>query len=152
MLAPTPAAPPQAPIILSQFTVSAVSGRVAGGTGTSPGGSPRGTDISTRESPGGDGSEDVSQPPVVLNAASVDIKKYYPPAALKEGFEGAVNLKLVIEADGTIASATVTRDPGAGLGEAALRAIREFRFSAGRQNGERVRAVIPFVIRFVINL
>lgn len=145
-------APPRGPMVLSQFTVRAVSGGVAGGTGTTAGESVHGPDIGTRGGPGGDGSEEISQPPVVLNAGSVDIKKYYPPAALKDGFEGAVSLKLVIEADGTVAGATVTHDPGAGLGEAALRAIREFRFSAGRLNGERVRAVFPFVVRFVINL
>lgn len=151
LLAPAPAAPPR-PIILSQYTVSAVSGGVAGGAGAARAGSGHGVEIESRGSAGGDGSADVSQPPAVLNAGSVDIKKYYPPAALKEGFEGAVSLQLVIAADGTLQSATVTHDPGAGLGEAALRAIREFRFSSGRLNGERVRAVIPFVIRFVITL
>ena len=142
-----PAAP--RPIVLSGLMISAVSGGFAGGRGTAPGGSASGGDIATRGAPGGDGTADVSQPPVVLNAGAVDIKRYYPPAALKSGLEGAVSLKLVIEADGTIVSVTVTHDPGGGLAEAALRAIREFRFSAGRLNGERVRAVIPFVIRFV---
>lgn len=151
VLAPAPAASPR-PIVLSGFTVSAVSGGVKGGIGNGSGGDASGRDFSTRGSPGGDGSGSVSQPPVVLNAGNVDIKRYYPPAALREGFEGAVSLSLVIDADGTMVSASIARDPGEGLGEAALRAVREFRFSAGRLNGERVRAVLPFVIRFVIHL
>jgi TonB family protein len=147
LLAPAPAGAPARPIVLSQFTVSAVSGGVMGGTGTVPGGAPGG-EISFR---GGDGGEQVSQAPLVLNAGSVDIKRYYPPGALKAGFEGAVSLRLVIDVDGSIASASVTHDPGEGLGAAALRAIREFRFSAGRRGGERVQAIIPFVIRFVLD-
>ena len=140
------------PLVLSGFTVSAVSsGSAVAGSGTTV--AVRGAAISTSTGgSGGGGTESDSQPPVVLNAGSVDIHKYYPPGALKNGFEGAVGLKLVIDADGTIVGASVTRDPGEGLGEAALRAVREFRFSAGRVDGERVRAVVPFVIRFVIHL
>ena len=60
-------------------------------------------------------------------------------------------LRLVSDADGTIVRASIEGDPGNGLGDAALRAVREFRFSPGLRNGEPVRAAVPFVIRFKIN-
>jgi hypothetical protein len=44
----------------------------------------------------------------------------------------------------------VIKDPGDGLGPAALRAVREFRFAPGKQGGAAVATAIPFVIRFVM--
>jgi hypothetical protein len=45
----------------------------------------------------------------------------------------------------------VVRDPGEGLGAAALRAVREFRFAPGKVGASPVATAIPFVIRFVIS-
>ena len=87
----------------------------------------------------------------ILNREAVDIRRYYPKGALQRGFEGEVVLRLTIDADGTIAEATVIRDPGGGLGHAALEAVREFRFTPGRVGATPVATAIPFVIRFVIS-
>ena len=42
----------------------------------------------------------VTELPRPLNGESVNLRKYYPPQALKEGFEGDVVLRLLIDADG----------------------------------------------------
>jgi hypothetical protein len=40
-------------------------------------------------------------------------------------------------------------DPGNGMGSAALRAVREFRFATGNVGAATVATKIPFVITFV---
>src|SRR6185369_12976604 len=61
----------------------------------------------------------VSELPQPLNRDSLNLRKYYPPRAKKSGFEGDVVLRLLIDADGTIAKVDVVSDPGEGLGPAA---------------------------------
>src|SRR5207237_1438252 len=80
----------------------------------------------------------VTEMPQVLNSDSVDIRKYYPPDALKRELEADVVLRLLIDSDGSIAKVDVVNDPGEGLGAAAVRAVREFRFAPGKVNGAAV--------------
>ena len=94
---------------------------------------------------------ELNEMPEVLNRDAVDIRRYYPRDALRAAIEGDVILRLIIDADGSIAQAVVVRDPGHGMGSAALRAVREFRFSPGKTGGAPVATSIPFVIRFVIS-
>lgn len=96
-------------------------------------------------------SAQVNELPSVLNREAVDLRKFYPPDALKRDFEGEVVLRLLIDSDGSIAKAEVVTDPGQGLGQAAVRAVREYRFSPGKVNGVAVATTVPFVIKFVIN-
>ena len=96
-------------------------------------------------------ASDLAEAPRVLNRDQVDIRRYYPKEALQHGLEGEVVLRLTIDSDGSIAEATVVRDPGEGLGAAALRAVREFRFAPGKVGASPVATAIPFVIRFVIS-
>jgi periplasmic protein TonB len=96
-------------------------------------------------------ASDLAELPEVLNRGAVDIRRYYPKEALHRGVEGEVILRLTIDADGSIAEAAVVKDPGAGMGPAALRAVREFRFAPGKASGVPVATSIPFVIRFVIS-
>ena len=93
----------------------------------------------------------LAEAPSVLNREGVDIRRYYPKDALQRGVEGEVVLRLTIDADGSIAEAVVVKDPGEGLGSAALRAVREFRFAPGKVDGAAVATAIPFVIRFVLS-
>ena len=93
----------------------------------------------------------VSELPSLLNRDAVDIRKYYPPGALKKEFEGDVILRLLIDADGTVVKVDLVSDPGEGLGAAALRAVREFRFAPAKINGVPVATTVSFPFRFVIN-
>jgi protein TonB len=96
-------------------------------------------------------ASELAEAPRVLNRDQVDIRRYYPKGALERGLEGEVVLRLTIDSDGSIAEASVVRDPGEGLGAAALRAVHEFRFAPGRVGVSPVATAIPFVIRFVIS-
>jgi protein TonB len=93
----------------------------------------------------------VSELPRLLNRDTVDLRKYYPPAALKKEFEGDVILRLLIDADGTVVKVDLVSDPGEGLGAAALRAVRDYRFAPAKINGVPVATTVSFPFRFVIN-
>ena len=77
----------------------------------------------------------VSELPRPLNRESLNLRRYYPAQAKRSGFEGDVVLRLLIDADGSIAKVDVVSDPGQGLGAAAAQAVRELRFSPAKVNG-----------------
>src|SRR5216110_1223918 len=88
----------------------------------------------------------VNELPRPLNRDALNLRKYYPPQARKNGFEGDVVLRLLIDADGSIAKVDVVSDPGQGLGAAAAQAVRELRFSPAKVNGVAVATSVPFTI------
>ena len=91
---------------------------------------------------------------VVLNASLIDpesLRPFYPEAARQRGIEGDVVLRLLIDADGSLARVDVIREPGGGLGAAGARAIRQFRFRGGKANGQPVATTITYVLHFVLD-
>jgi protein TonB len=73
----------------------------------------------------------------------------YPKAALDAGFEGSVVLKIVIDSTGRVRKATVVKDPGYGLGAAAVKgALKYFRFKPGEVNGQIVNTDWTFTVTF----
>jgi len=92
----------------------------------------------------------VTELPKVANRGAVNLRKYYPEAALRSGFEGDVVLRLLIDSDGSLAKVEIVSDPGEGLGAAAMKAIREYRFSPAKVNGTPVATTVPFTLHFTI--
>ena len=93
----------------------------------------------------------VSELPRPLNREALNLRKYYPAHAKKIGFEGDVVLRLLIDADGSIAKVDVVSDPGEGLGPAAAQAVRELHFSPAKVNGVAVATTVPFTIHFTLD-
>jgi len=93
----------------------------------------------------------VSELPRPLNRESLNLRRYYPAQAKRSGFEGDVVLRLLIDADGSIAKVDVVSDPGQGLGAAAAQAVRELRFSPAKVNGVAVATSVPFTIHFTLD-
>ena len=93
----------------------------------------------------------VNELPRPLNRDALNLRKYYPAQARKNGFEGDVVLRLLIDADGSIAKLDVVSDPGEGLGPAAAQAVRELRFSPAKVNGVAVATTVPFTIHFTLD-
>lgn len=85
-------------------------------------------------------------PPTLLH----EEKPIYPPAALAQEIEGAVQLELTVDEIGRVETATVVSGPGAGLDEAALEAARKFRFSPAMENGVPVPVSIRFKYNFIL--
>ncbi|HMC94339.1 MAG TPA: energy transducer TonB [Polyangia bacterium] len=76
-------------------------------------------------------------------------KSEYPPAALDAGFEGSVILKIVIDASGRVRRAVVIKDPGYGLGAAAVKsALRHFRFKPGQVEGKATATEWTFTVTY----
>lgn len=89
--------------------------------------------------------------PVVTPPRLLDfVEAEYPAAAAAAGIEGAVELELTIAADGAVTEANVVTPAGQGFDEAALAAVRRFRFEPARRNDEAVAARIRY--RYVFEL
>jgi len=93
----------------------------------------------------------VSELPRPLNREALNLRRYYPAQAKRSGFEGDVVLRLLIDADGSIAKVDIVSDPGQGLGPAAAQAVRELRFSPAKVNGVAVATTVPFTIHFTLD-
>jgi protein TonB len=72
----------------------------------------------------------------------------YPDTARAAGIEGDVRLELVVGVSGTVESARVVRGVGHGLDEAALHAVRQFRFAPATRGGQAVRVRMGWSIQF----
>ena len=71
----------------------------------------------------------------------------YPKEALDANFQGAVQLEILIDETGRVREAKVRKDPGRGLGDAAVRSLlAHFRFSPGRLHGQPVAAWWTFTV------
>ncbi len=81
-------------------------------------------------------------PPAVLTS----VEAAYPPQALRERREGEVVLGVTVAIDGTVSEAAVERSAGAALDDAALAAVRQWRFTPAQRDGQDVvsRILVPF--------
>jgi len=83
--------------------------------------------------------------------AQPDLRRFYPPEARRKEREGSVLLRLWLDATGVVTRAEIISNPGDGLGEAAVRAARELRFSPAKIRGEPVATSVPFTLHFVLH-
>jgi protein TonB len=72
----------------------------------------------------------------------------YPPAALEAEIEADVPLEIVVDARGQVISARGLTHAGYGLDEAALRAIRGYRFIPARRGGQAVAVRMRWTVQF----
>lgn len=73
----------------------------------------------------------------------------YPPAARKAGWEGRVTVRVLIDADGSAASVAVRESSGYEvLDEAAVKAIKKWRFSPAKQRGQAIASFHDIRVRF----
>ena len=72
----------------------------------------------------------------------------YPKEALEKKVEGTVGLELVVDEDGKVESARVTRSAGSGFDESALAAAKNFLFEPARKNGRPLRSAVQFNYEF----
>jgi protein TonB len=87
------------------------------------------------------------QTPVYWKMKLLEMKPpIYPPRCLRMGIEGRVRLRVLVGEDGRPQDAAVGTSSGdAGLDQAALDAVREWRFEPAKRNGVPVRAwcIVP---------
>jgi len=72
----------------------------------------------------------------------------YPPSAEAAGIEANVPVELVVGADGSVENEVALAHVGYGLDEAALQAVRNYRFAPARRAGSAVAVRMRWVVRF----
>lgn len=91
---------------------------------------------------------DTSRAPVLVK--NVDPK--YPEQAFRDGIEGIVWLKVVIDSAGKVTDATITEDSGKDVGfeEAALEAAYKTKWKPALEKGRPISIYVTYKIEFAI--
>ncbi len=93
--------------------------------------------------------EHVESPPAIrggLGAYYINIE--YPPEAVRQGIEGRLMLRFVVDTEGRPNEITVWESLHPLCDSAAVRALRETTFVPGRQNGKEVPVRMHLPVRF----
>jgi TonB family protein len=164
--APAPAAPPQPgpPPQPRRFAVS-MNAVVPGGAGgvavpvTEGTTAARGNPNAPASAPVGDNvpfaraapvdAVDVDTAPRLLRGLSAaELRARYPEAARAARLEADVRLELTIDEAGAVTSARVLAPAGGGFDEAAVEAVRAFRFAPATRNGRPLAVRLPWVFKY----
>ncbi|HZI80620.1 MAG TPA: TonB family protein [Vicinamibacterales bacterium] len=89
---------------------------------------------------------------VVLPALLTEVKPQYTAAAMQARIQGDVELELVVRADGTVDSVTITKslDPVHGLDNAAIEAAELWTFKPGTKDGRPADVLLHLNMRFTL--
>jgi len=87
-----------------------------------------------------------SQPTVIG-----DVRIPYPEDARSRGIEGTVVLSVLVDETGTVRSVKPISGPGAGLDQAAVKAVERIRFRPATRNGQPVPAQITYRYTFLLD-
>ena len=79
---------------------------------------------------------------------SIQSKIKYPEIAKRAGIEGKVFIQVFIDEDGNVVEAKVIKGIGAGCDAAALDAVKQTKFTPGKQNGKPVKVQVSIPIVF----
>ncbi len=82
-------------------------------------------------------------------AKTRDVRPVYPPIAVANRVEGRVMIEAIIGADGRVKDATVLRSIPL-LDEAALAAVRQWRFTPTLLNGVPVPVIMTVTVNFTL--
>ena len=90
---------------------------------------------------------DVTSPTVLR-----EVKPSYTAEAMRAKVQGAVMVQAVVREDGTVGQVRVVRslDRTFGLDEAALEAVRNWRFTPGRRQGRNVAVIVEIELMFTL--
>ena len=86
------------------------------------------------------------EPPRLLR----EVKADYTDEGRRRGITGDVVLEIVVRRDGSVGDITVLRGLPAGLDQRATAAVRQWRFSPARRQGEAVDVVVEVAVEFTL--
>ena len=78
-------------------------------------------------------------------------KPRYTPSTMRAGIQGTVEMEAVVDSDGTISDARVVRPLHADLDEAAIAAVKAWKFTPGLMNGKPVPVMIDIEMSFALS-
>ncbi|WP_412067149.1 energy transducer TonB [Rubrivirga sp. IMCC43871] len=89
------------------------------------------------------------QPVLVDGIGELQRRVEYPEFARRAGIEGQVVVQFVVDERGNVVDPVAVRSPNELLSEAAIKAVRESRFTPGQQRGRlvKVRFSVPVTFR-----
>ncbi len=160
--APPPERPAKAPLapvhigVTLESTTSGGSFAVPVGRSSPDGEAPEGASMPSGTSSDGDRpywatkyvpQAKVTELPVLLD----EVKAAYPPEARRAGLEGNVVLMLTIDDHGAVARVRKISGVSPDLDQAAIAAVKRFRFRPARYAGAAVATEIRYVYAFEIN-
>lgn len=137
--------------IASDRTAGNVGAGTGGGAGTGHGlGNGSGTGAGIGPGTGGGTGGGPFRPGSGIDPPRLlrEVKAVYTDDARRRGLTGDVVLEIVITRDGSVSDVSVTRGLGAGLDERAVAAVRQWRFSPARRNGEAVDVIVEVAVEF----
>jgi protein TonB len=79
---------------------------------------------------------------------AIQSKIIYPEIAKRAGIEGKVYVLAFVDETGTVTKAEIIKGLGAGLDEAALKAVKATKFKPGKQRGKPVKVQVSIPIVF----
>jgi protein TonB len=95
----------------------------------------------------------VEETPVYWKMTPVEMRPpVYPPRCLRMGIEGTVRVRVLVGEDGRPQEVTVGKTSGeAALDQAAIEAVRSWRFEPAKRNGVPVRAwaIVPIEFKLI---
>lgn len=89
-----------------------------------------------------------SMPKMIGGMAKLSQAVKYPVIARKQGIEGNVIVKIVVDTDGVPANPVILRSPSPLLDEAAVTAVMAQRFEPGKQRGRAVKVEVVIPVKF----
>jgi len=89
---------------------------------------------------------DSTTAPVVIS----QVQPQYTDQARQQRLQGSVTLQLVVRTDGTVSNIQVTRSLGGGLDEAAIEAVKQWKFRPATRNGVPVDVLLSVTVNFAL--
>ncbi|MGC4072782.1 MAG: energy transducer TonB [Nibricoccus sp.] len=83
-----------------------------------------------------------------LPVVKKQVRPKYPTDLRKKGITGDVNVHIVVSSSGDVAEAEVIDSPNEQFSEAALEAVRQWKFEPGLKDGVPVAVRLKFPIQF----
>ncbi len=89
-----------------------------------------------------------SMPKMIGGVASLVQSVKYPVIARKNGIEGNVIVKIIVDDEGKPQNPTIMRSPSPLLNDAAVKAVMKQLFEPGRQRGRAVKVEVVVPVKF----
>jgi protein TonB len=87
-------------------------------------------------------------PGPIVGIQSIQSKIKYPEKAKQMGVEGKVYIVAYVDETGNVTDAKIIKGIGAGCDEAAIDAIKQTKFTPGKQKGKPVKVQVSIPIVF----
>lgn len=152
VLSPVAAHPQQAPPVAAAPALTSDEAmpqfHIVVGTGDADAHGHASAGATSHDAEGDDGSPVPEQHVTSRARLSLGGAPAYPESARADGIEADVPLELVVSPAGTVETARVLRPAGHGLDQAAVDAVRAYRFTPATKDGHPVRVRMQWLVQF----